>query len=49
MGGNIGGILDRGVRGRGGVDINFVINLLFLFFLVFRGVGGVGGDFAISL
>ena len=29
--------------GRGSVDCNFIINSLFSFFLVFHGVGEVGG------
>ena len=43
------GIISGCVRGRGGVDCNFVISFIFLLFLVFCSGGGVGGEFAISL
>ena len=38
----------RFVRVQGGVNCNFIINYLFLHFMVFCGVGGVGREFVIS-
>ena len=32
----------------GGVNCNFIINFILLLFLVFHGVGGLGGEFKIS-
>ena len=48
MGGSIGGIRVGFVSGRGGTNCNFIINFIFLNFLVFHCVGGVGGKFSIS-
>ena len=36
------------VGGRGFVDCNFIIYFILPLFLVFHGIGGVGGEFAIS-
>ena len=46
--GSIGFISVGCFRGVEGVKCNFIINFLFLIFLVFHCVGGVGGEFAIS-
>ena len=46
MGRSIGGISTGYIRDRGGLDFNFII-IFSLFFLVFHGVGGVGGKIAI--
>ena len=47
LGGSIGGIRSGCVRVRGGVKCVFIINFIFLVFLVFCGDGRVGGEFAI--
>ena len=44
---SIEGISSGYVRDRGVVDCNFIINFIFLHFMAFRGVSGVGGKFAI--
>ena len=48
MGGRIGGISSRSVSRRGGGGgCNFFINFIFLLFMIFHFVGGVGGEFSI--
>ena len=43
------GVISVGcIGGRDGVDCNFIVNYIFLLFLVFGDVGGLGGEFAIS-
>ena len=42
------GIVSACIGGKGGVYCKFIINFLFLLFLVFYGGGGLGGEFAIS-
>ena len=45
---SIRGIRARYVGDRGGVNCSFIINFIFLLFLVFQSGGGVGDKFAIS-
>ena len=45
---SIGGINVGYLVVRGGVNCSFIINFIFLLFLDFYGVGGVGGKFDIS-
>ena len=47
LGGSILGINNGCVGVEGGVNSNFIIETILLIFLVFYGVGGVGGRFAI--
>ena len=44
---SIGGISSKFFRDRGVVDCNFIINFILFHFIVFHGVSGVGGIFAI--